>query len=98
MLQLKELKTLVSSKSDWETIETLTILLPFFTVIRSEEITGPITGIALNSIEKFIEHPCISTKTVGAKVIMQEIVDALKQCQFEVTGKKNWFLIFFFSI
>jgi golgi-specific brefeldin A-resistance guanine nucleotide exchange factor 1 len=87
MLQLKELKTIISSKNGWESIETLTILLPFFTVIRSEEITGPITGIALNSIEKFIKHPCITVETVGAKVIMQEIIDALKQCQFEVTGE-----------
>eukprot|EP01080_Neovahlkampfia_damariscottae_P008225 gene8225-50_t len=89
MLQLKELKNLVSSKNGWESIETMTILLPFFTVIRSEEITGPITGIALNSIEKFVQHPCISIKTVGAKVIMQEIIDALKQVQFEVTDLQS---------
>lgn len=85
LVSLKELKHQISSKNGFLSIEPLSILKPFFSVIRSEELTGPITGIALTSIEKFLRHPWINSSMDGAKAILNEIIEAIKQCQFELT-------------
>lgn len=59
ILSFKDLREVVCSKSGWESLTTLDILKPFFDVIKSEDTTGPMTGVALQSIEKFLKHPII---------------------------------------
>ena len=41
---------------DISELDTLTYLKPFLAVIRSEETSGPITGVALSSIHKFLSY------------------------------------------
>jgi brefeldin A-resistance guanine nucleotide exchange factor 1 len=41
-------------------------LRPFLDVIRSEVTTGPITGVALNSVRKFITYGLIGALVCGA--------------------------------
>lgn len=40
--------------TDISTLDILVYLKPFLSVIRSEETSGPITGVALSSIDKFL--------------------------------------------
>jgi len=42
--------------SELEEIEANAFLGPFLDVIRSEDTTGPITGLALTSINKFLSY------------------------------------------
>ena len=44
---------------DLSEIDAATFLAPFLEVIKSEEINGPITGLALTSVEKFISYGLI---------------------------------------
>ena len=41
---------------DLSEIDVNTFLGPFLDVIRSEDTTGPITGIALSSVNKFLSY------------------------------------------
>ncbi|VDP90166.1 unnamed protein product [Echinostoma caproni] len=52
-LQLKAILNGVSSLSE---IEPLVYLTPFLEVIRSEDTTGPITGLALTAVDKFLSY------------------------------------------
>ena len=45
--------------TDLEELEPVVFLNPFLEVIRSEDTTGPITGLALSSINKFLSYSLI---------------------------------------
>lgn len=45
--------------SDLAELEPYTFLSPFLDVIRSEDTTGPVTGLALSSINKFLAYNLI---------------------------------------
>ena len=47
--------------SDLEELAPNEFLSPFLEVIRSEDTTGPITGLALTSINKFLSYGLIGT-------------------------------------
>ena len=58
--------------ADLSEIDVNTFLGPFLDVIRSEDTTGPITGVALSSVNKFLSYgligmcstkPCFSTRS-----------------------------------
>ena len=42
--------------TDLEEVDSVTFLAPFLEVIRSENTTGPITGVALSSINKILSY------------------------------------------
>lgn len=56
---LSQLKTLLGSLTDLEEISLIEFLTPFLEIIRSEDTSGPITGLALNSINKFLSYGLI---------------------------------------
>jgi hypothetical protein len=60
MIELKELRDKLSTNSTYQSLNLIDILTPFFSIIQSEDTTGPITGVALQSVQKMLEHPCIS--------------------------------------
>lgn len=45
--------------ADWQQVEPLDYLTPFLQVIKSPETSGPITGIALTSVHKFLTENII---------------------------------------
>ena len=50
---------LVSFLTELSEIEPNVFLRPFLEVIRSEDTTGPITGLALTSVNKFLSYALI---------------------------------------
>ncbi|KAL0481229.1 ArfGEF [Acrasis kona] len=89
MIELKELRDKLSTQSGWEGLNLMDVLTPFFSIIKSEDTTGPITAVALQSIQKFLDHPVITSKTQGAKLALSEIIHAVQHCQFEVTDAQT---------
>ncbi|BHF82533.1 G-box binding factor [Sparganum proliferum] len=67
---LKVLRKQLSEVSDIDDISPLTYLTPFLDVIRSETTTGPITGLALTSVEKFLAYGLLEASG-GRKVHQQ---------------------------
>uniref|UniRef100_A0A8C5SFR8 Uncharacterized protein n=1 Tax=Laticauda laticaudata TaxID=8630 RepID=A0A8C5SFR8_LATLA len=53
---------ILSSDLELSTIEPIVFLRPFLEVIRSEDTTGPITGLALTSVNKFLSYELIGGK------------------------------------
>ncbi|CAG0916736.1 unnamed protein product [Notodromas monacha] len=52
---------------------------PFLDVIRSEDTTGPVTGLALSSVNKFLSYGMINPKNeASSSAAVQHI--ALRQC------------------
>jgi brefeldin A-resistance guanine nucleotide exchange factor 1 len=45
--------------SELDELEANVYLTPFLDVIRSEDTTGPITGLALSSVNKFLSYNLI---------------------------------------
>ena len=41
--------------ADWSTVDPMEYLTPFIEVIRSPEISGPITGVALTAVSRFLD-------------------------------------------
>lgn len=50
----------LSSPTELSDIEPNVFLRPFLEVVRSEDTTGPITGLALTSVNKFLSYGLIS--------------------------------------
>ena len=52
----------VDSFSELDTVE---FLMPFLDVIRSEDVTGHVTGLALTAVNKFLAYDMIGRKGHG---------------------------------
>ncbi len=57
-------------------------LSPFLEVIRSEDTTGPITGLALTSINKFLSYGLIEATCETAAPAIENIADAVTHARF----------------
>jgi len=67
-------------------MEPMMYLKPFLGVIRSEETSGPITGAALSSINKFLSYGFIHEGTPNAAKAMSTITEIVTHCRFEATA------------
>jgi golgi-specific brefeldin A-resistance guanine nucleotide exchange factor 1 len=77
-----ELKAMLSNHCDLSEIDASTFLAPFLEVIKSEETSGPITGLALNSIDKFISYGLISINSETTASSVQQISDSITHARF----------------
>ena len=48
--------------ADWSTVDPMEYLTPFIEVIRSPEISGPITGVALTAVSRFLDAYIIGNR------------------------------------
>jgi len=72
------------SHRDIASLDTLVYLKPFLSVIRSEETTGPITGVALTSVNKFLST-FINENSPNVAKSIESIAEAVTHCRFEAT-------------
>ncbi|MGH0126606.1 UNVERIFIED_CONTAM: hypothetical protein FKN15_035567 [Acipenser sinensis] len=63
-------------------MEPNVFLRPFLEVIRSEDTTGPITGLALTSVNKFLSHGLIDSSHDGAAEGIESMADAVTHARF----------------
>ncbi|NWH54256.1 GBF1 factor, partial [Fregata magnificens] len=63
-------------------IEPNIFLRPFLEVIRSEDTTGPITGLALTSVNKFLSYALIDPSHEGTAEGMENMADAVTHARF----------------
>ncbi|XP_014496105.1 ARF guanine-nucleotide exchange factor GNOM isoform X1 [Vigna radiata var. radiata] len=86
---VQSLKTLrrqiFSWKNQWRAINPALYLQPFLDVIRSDETSAPITGVALSSVYKILTLDVIDKHTVNVGDTMHLVVDSVTSCRFEVT-------------
>lgn len=64
-------------------------MAPFLEVIKSEETSGPVTGMALTSINKFISYNLIGFNGETCTTCVQQIADSITHARFVGTDSSN---------
>jgi len=59
MKGLNTLKEVLNEPRDLSQLEPTVFLTPFLKIIRSEETTGPVTSLALSTVNKIISYGLI---------------------------------------
>ncbi|XP_077999496.1 Golgi-specific brefeldin A-resistance guanine nucleotide exchange factor 1-like [Glandiceps talaboti] len=77
-----QLKEVINNISDLIEVEPNVFLTPFLDVIRSEDTTGPITGLALSSINKFLSYGLVDSSCEGAAAAIENMADAVTHARF----------------
>ncbi|XP_035213232.1 Golgi-specific brefeldin A-resistance guanine nucleotide exchange factor 1-like isoform X2 [Stegodyphus dumicola] len=83
---LKEMLNQVNSLND---IEPITYLKPFLDVIRAETTTGPVTGLGLSAVSKFLSYGLIDAKHATAPLAAENIADAVTHARFMGTDSAS---------
>ncbi|GFY82966.1 sec7 domain-containing protein [Actinidia rufa] len=82
----KELrKQIFSWENRWHNVSPVLYLQPFLDVIKSEETSAPITGVALSAVHKILTLDILDVDYVNVDDALHLIVDAVTSCRFEVT-------------
>ncbi|XP_077585431.1 Golgi-specific brefeldin A-resistance guanine nucleotide exchange factor 1 isoform X3 [Stigmatopora nigra] len=76
------LKEVLSNIGELSTVEPNVFLRPFLEVVRSEDTTGPITGLALTSVNKFLSYGLIDVNHEGAAEAIENMADAVTHARF----------------
>ncbi|KAG9485170.1 hypothetical protein GDO78_008329 [Eleutherodactylus coqui] len=77
-----QLKDILNNIKHLSEIEPTVFLRPFLEVIRSEDTTGPITGLALTSVNKFLSYALIDPVHDGTAEGIENMADAVTHARF----------------
>uniref|UniRef100_A0AAY4EUT1 Golgi-specific brefeldin A-resistance guanine nucleotide exchange factor 1 n=1 Tax=Denticeps clupeoides TaxID=299321 RepID=A0AAY4EUT1_9TELE len=76
-------------KNTLSDVEPNVFLRPFLEVVRSEDTTGPITGLALTSVNKFLSYGLIDANHEGAAEGIENMADAVTHARFVGTDSAS---------
>ncbi|XP_069577464.1 Golgi-specific brefeldin A-resistance guanine nucleotide exchange factor 1 isoform X2 [Brachyistius frenatus] len=76
------LKDILNSIPELSDVEPNVFLRPFLEVVRSEDTTGPITGLALTSVNKFLSYGLIDANHEAAAEAIENMADAVTHARF----------------
>ncbi|CAF3886360.1 unnamed protein product [Adineta steineri] len=85
----QKLKTTLNSISDLQDIDSLTFLTPFLDIIRSDEISGPMTCLALNAVNKFLSYGLIDTLSESSASTIDKVANAVTHTRFVGTNPND---------
>lgn len=74
---------------DLSEIDPSTFLAPFLEVIKSEETSGPVTGMALTSVDKLISYNLIGLNGETTANCVQQIADSITHARFVGTDSSS---------
>ncbi|KAG5880373.1 hypothetical protein JTB14_027280 [Gonioctena quinquepunctata] len=89
MKSFQELREILNNVDDLRFVEPITFLTPFLNVIRSEETTGPITSLALSSVNKFLSYGIIDPIHSSIPQAIHNIADAVTHARFVGTDQSS---------
>ncbi|XP_022788096.1 Golgi-specific brefeldin A-resistance guanine nucleotide exchange factor 1-like isoform X3 [Stylophora pistillata] len=84
-----QLKDQLVTISDLSEIDVNTFLGPFLDVIRSEDTTGPVTGVALSSVNKFLSYGLVDPASESAASGIENLADAVTHARFVGTDPSS---------
>ncbi|KAL0964389.1 hypothetical protein UPYG_G00323170 [Umbra pygmaea] len=76
------LKENLNNIKELSEVEPNLFLRPFLEVVRSEDTTGPITGLALTSVNKFLSYGLIDANHEAAAEAIENMADAVTHARF----------------
>ena len=56
---LHKLQATLNSTSDLRTLDVMVFLHPFCEIVQSDDTTGPVTGMAITSLDRFLSYGLI---------------------------------------
>ena len=59
-------------------------LSPFLDVIRSEVVTGPVTGLALTAVNKFLAYGLLNERQENIAAAVENLADAVTHARYNV--------------
>ncbi|XP_055083101.1 Golgi-specific brefeldin A-resistance guanine nucleotide exchange factor 1 [Periophthalmus magnuspinnatus] len=77
-----QLRDVLNNIKDLSEVEPNVFLRPFLEVVRSEDTTGPITGLALTSVNKFLSYGLIDASHEAAAEAIENMADAVTHARF----------------
>lgn len=80
-----KLRADLSQTTDLQDTPADTLLAPFLEVISSQSATGPITFIALTSINKFLDYNVIGPDSKNIQMVIAQLAFSITHCRFEAT-------------
>ncbi|KAG8435109.1 hypothetical protein GDO86_013165 [Hymenochirus boettgeri] len=83
------LKEVLNNIKELSEIEPNVFLRPFLEVIRSEDTSGPITGLALTSVNKFLSYALIDPSHEGTAEGIENMADAVTHARFVGTDSAS---------
>ncbi|CAH8609100.1 unnamed protein product [Heterobilharzia americana] len=102
LLSFSQLRSILNVATSVNELEPLVYLTPFLEVIRSEDTTGPVTGLALTAVDKFLsygllelpgkldESPLTGPGSVNSiTMAVEAIADASTQARFVGTDPRS---------
>ncbi|KAK9505516.1 hypothetical protein O3M35_009555 [Rhynocoris fuscipes] len=84
-----DLKDVLGQIGDLRELDPNHVMGPFLEVIRSEETTGPVTSLALSSINKFLSYGLIDPKSKSIVNTVENIADAVTHARFVGTDQTS---------
>jgi brefeldin A-resistance guanine nucleotide exchange factor 1 len=70
-------------------LDAHTLLFPFLEIVRSGDTSGPITAVALSSIDKFITYQLLHADSPSLQSTLAELVAAATHCKFEASDSTS---------
>jgi brefeldin A-resistance guanine nucleotide exchange factor 1 len=70
-------------------MDIIEIFRPFLDIIRSEKTSGPITGVALSAVYKFLQYGFVTLDSNGVARAIEDIGAAVTNCRFEGTDPET---------
>ena len=65
-----------------DSLDPKTFLTPFLDVIRSEAVTGSVTGMALDSVHKFLSYQILHPDMPEVATAVENLADAVTHARF----------------
>lgn len=78
-----QLRLMLNKVQGLENVDSLTLLQPFLLVISTSSVSGYITSLALDSLQKFLTLNVINESSLNHRAAYHEIVNSLTHCRFE---------------
>lgn len=78
-----QLRLMLNKVKKLDDIDSLTLLQPFLLVISTSSVSGYITSLALDSLQKFLTLNVINESSLNNRAAYHETVNSLTHCRFE---------------
>ena len=89
------LKSNLNSSEAFE-LEPKVFLTPFLDVIRSESVTGQVTGLALDSVHKFLTYDLLNPDMKDATDAVENLADAVTHARYIVKRSKRFMICYYY--
>ncbi|KAJ9530132.1 hypothetical protein QJQ45_023410 [Haematococcus lacustris] len=82
---LRLLRADIFKQKSWRDVDPMLYLKPLLLLIKTPDISGPVTGAAAVALQHILRSDLITLQTVNAEASINQVVEDATQCRFEST-------------